>query len=105
MRLREEVKQAIISVVESQLGSYPGELRLYGSRVDDTLKGGDIDLVFILEAPQQKAQIPIQAYIIAAEIKKKIGDQKIDFSLIDYPMKADPFWSQALMQSVVLHQQ
>lgn len=52
-----------------------GEIYLFGSRVDDTQKGGDIDLYFVVSD-----QIDLQAKKIKflASVKQEIGDQKID---------------------------
>ncbi len=49
---------------------------LFGSRADDTKKGGDIDLLILSEIlnPQDKRNIKIA-------LKDKLGDQKIDVVL------------------------
>jgi len=59
-----------------------GECRifLFGSRVDDSLKGGDIDLYFILDKKPHFLDKPR----FLAKLKRKIGEQKIDV-VIDYP--------------------
>lgn len=49
---------------------------LFGSRVDDSLKGGDIDL-FIHNDMSSQLNLESKIYFLA-EIKTKIGDQKID---------------------------
>ncbi len=52
-----------------------GEIYLFGSRVDDTAKGGDIDL-FIRGC--KKEEIKEKKIKFLVELKKQIGDQKID---------------------------
>jgi predicted nucleotidyltransferase len=52
-----------------------GDLYLFGSRVDDTRKGGDIDLYVV--ADQQK-RLGEKRIDFLAQIKHKIGDQRID---------------------------
>jgi predicted nucleotidyltransferase len=50
---------------------------LFGSRVDDSKKGGDIDLY--IETNYDDPAIALkQKIIFLRELKKKIGDQKID---------------------------
>lgn len=49
MRLNETVREIIKSEVDSQLGP-DAVVRLFGSRVDDTRRGGDIDLLIELNS-------------------------------------------------------
>lgn len=73
---------------------------IYGSRAQDDLKGGDIDLCFILESDNevQNLQEKIVPFLMAA--KKRIGEQKIDFSIISKSESLnDPFWKTALGNS------
>lgn len=51
-----------------------GQVILFGSRVDDSQKGGDIDL-FVKPKGKQTLE---QKIIFLAKLKEKIGDQKID---------------------------
>jgi uncharacterized protein len=61
---------------------------LYGSRTQDHLKGGDIDLLVISETLSFSDKVDI---LIA--IKDQIGEQKIDLSIkSDKDVKSDPFW-------------
>lgn len=59
-----------------------GEIYLFGSRVDDTKKGGDIDLYLVLE---EKTDLFRKKLKFLAKIKRIIGEQKIDvvFNLDD----------------------
>jgi predicted nucleotidyltransferase len=61
-----------------------GECKVYlfGSRVDDNLKGGDIDLY--IQIPQKPEFLSKEKYL--ALLKRKIGEQKIDV-IISYPEK------------------
>ncbi len=66
------IKQAFIEVFED------AKIYLFGSRVDDSLKGGDIDLFIDLpykldtkELLNKKSQFRLALY-------EKIGEQKID---------------------------
>ena len=52
-----------------------GEIYLFGSRVDDTKKGGDIDL--FIQTERKKATLQNKITFLAS-LKEKIGAQKID---------------------------
>jgi predicted nucleotidyltransferase len=50
---------------------------LFGSRVDDHKRGGDIDLYIETDLEKVDAIVDARLYALAA-IKLKLGDQKID---------------------------
>lgn len=50
MRISLEQKQAIHQIVADLCGS-TAQVRLFGSRLDDSAKGGDIDLLVELDEP------------------------------------------------------
>ncbi|RLA80673.1 MAG: nucleotidyltransferase domain-containing protein [Epsilonproteobacteria bacterium] len=52
-----------------------GDIYLFGSRVDDTKKGGDIDLYLVIE---NKINIFKNKIKFLAKIKRELGEQKID---------------------------
>ena len=52
-----------------------GEVYLFGSRVDDAKKGGDIDLYLVLDNTSDLFQKKIK---FLARVKRELGDQKID---------------------------
>lgn len=52
-----------------------GDLYLFGSRVDDNKKGGDIDLYII---PKTKKDLTLKKIDFLVELKKSLGEQKID---------------------------
>jgi len=51
MRLREEQLAAIRRIVSEETGDTAAEVRLFGSRLDDAARGGDVDLFVKLAAP------------------------------------------------------
>ena len=83
MRLT-EVEKTVIT--EEVLRRDPlAQIYLYGSRVDDQLRGGDIDLLVI------SAVIGLAQKIdILVSMKLRMGDQRIDL-LIENPGHATPF--------------
>jgi uncharacterized protein len=57
---------------------------LFGSRVDDTKKGGDIDLLFETDHPVGNRATTIGAFYVL--LICKLGDRKIDILLKDADM-------------------
>ncbi len=102
MRLSVTDIQAISEAIGSAIGGAPAKLFLFGSRVDDKLKGGDIDLLVICEPPL-RAHLEARKYAILAEIKGRIGDQKIDLVIATPPTPAgDPFVAHALQRAQLI---
>lgn len=80
MRLTEYEKSTIVAKVKEVLGSV--DITLFGSRVDDNAKGGDIDLYLKTDQIIEK---PVKAIIkIEAKIMMALGEQKIDI-ILDAP--------------------
>ena len=59
-----------------------GEIYLFGSRVDDNQRGGDIDLYIKSNNIQNKIEQKIE---FLAKLKQRIGDQKIDVIISSDP--------------------
>jgi len=51
---------------------------LFGSRTDDSKKGGDIDLFVDLEAEQEPKKIMLQKAEFLGKLELQLGEQKID---------------------------
>ena len=103
MRVSERDLTYIINAVKDRVGQNKFELRLFGSRVDDHKKGGDLDLVLILSNDSLVGQKNLRPHLFTLDIKKKIGDRKIDFHIISEKDLEEPFWSLALENSKVLN--
>ncbi|MDP2430926.1 MAG: nucleotidyltransferase domain-containing protein [Pseudomonadota bacterium] len=73
MRLSSEdtnaIKETFLQVFDK------GELYLFGSRVDDSRKGGDIDLYVVAD---DKVQLGEKRIEFLARVKQRIGKQRID---------------------------
>jgi predicted nucleotidyltransferase len=52
-----------------------GELFLFGSRVDDTRKGGDIDLYLV---PESKDALGLKRIEFLTRVKRRLGERHID---------------------------
>ena len=73
MRITEHEKNAIIDAVQSADPS--AKVWLFGSRVDDNKKGGDIDIAIFSEKIDKDIMQKIQ---VRRFICDRIGEQKID---------------------------
>ncbi len=93
MRLTESERQLIVAVVRQF--DPDAEVWLFGSRVDDQARGGDIDLLILSDKldPGGKWRIRLALY-------EKLGEQKID--LIIAADDSDPFTRIALAEGVLL---
>ena len=94
MRLSE--KQ--IKVLKDKLNSISSSAKLYlfGSRVDDTKKGGDIDLLVV----SKEVAIRDLRYL-RIEFFKHFGEQKLDIILDDGEFK-NPFVKHIIKKAVLL---
>ena len=76
-------------------------LYLYGSRTDDSLKGGDVDLHF--EVPQHKLSDAKDQYLdFLVEMKRNIGDQKIDLLISSPEINDDDFLNQIRQKQILI---
>ena len=73
MRLTDYEIEAIIKSFKEVFKK--GEIYLFGSRVDDTKRGGDIDLYIITSKENSTIDNKIKFLI---SLQDKIGEQKID---------------------------
>lgn len=61
---------------------------LFGSRVDDSLKGGDIDLYIVPRKKMSRSERRKERIKYLVYLKSKIGDQKIDLILSEDDKRA-----------------
>ena len=84
MRLTDQQRAIIRATVAETFGA-GAEVWLFGSRVDDSKRGGDIDL--LIETDQVDVDAITRAEIaFLTKIQMKLGEQKIDV-LLDYPSR------------------
>ena len=73
MRITENEKNVIIDAVKS--ADPAAQVWLFGSRTDDSKKGGDIDIAILSEKIKQDVMHEINVRCLICD---KIGEQKID---------------------------
>ena len=104
MRVTQSEIEALVLAITPFLNGNNAELRLYGSRVNDDLKGGDIDLLLLVEHENTGDAIKLQKHLLLSEIKKQLGDRKIDVLIAARDTMADhTFLTIIFPESVVLY--
>lgn len=86
MRLTEKERGVIAKSVREF--DCDAKVYLYGSRIDSTLKGGDIDLLVVSEKISFANKIDI-----LVQVKSVLGEQKIDLTIRNKEeLRTDPFF-------------
>lgn len=99
MRLSSE-QRAVIRETANFVFGQDAEVRLFGSRVDDARRGGDIDLLVRLASvePQRRRK----ALRLVALLQQRLGDQPIDVVVVDPSTGQDAFLRQAQKTAIPL---
>ena len=92
MRLRKNQQQTIRETVREIFGP-DASVYVFGSRVDDSARGGDIDLLVRLEKPQVETERKILRLV--ARLQIRLGDQPIDVLLQDPESTLNPIHLEA----------
>ena len=85
MRLANENILIIKNCVQNIFGEI-ARVYLFGSRVDDAKKGGDIDLYLEIDDKQSVFEKKIE---LLSALRKSLGDQKIDLIINDFSKEKD----------------
>jgi len=80
MRLSQQTQQTIRDTVREVFGMQ-AVVKLFGSRVNDDARGGDIDL--LVELPSITAELERKTMQLLARLQLRIGDQPIDVLVLD----------------------
>jgi len=105
MRITSVELQSIIRAINNHLTLTQAQLRLYGSRVRDEARGGDIDLLLVVSNETQYQAFIQSKVSLLAEMKTLLGDQKIDFTAVKRDkITEDPFIHLIFDGSVIIHQ-
>lgn len=104
MRLTPEEIENIVKVLKNFLNGCSAELRLFGSRIDDRQRGGDIDLLLLITDKKIEEHLLSQKHYLLSQIKELIGDQKIDLKIANpAQINNDPFLKLIFSNSLFLH--
>ncbi len=99
MRLNQEQIQSIKQTAQTVLGE-DARVILFGSRVDDAKKGGDIDLLFETDQLVSNRATILGAIYVA--LIRQLGDRKIDVLLKDRASPPAPVFELARRTGVQL---
>lgn len=80
MRLSQQSQQTIRDTVREVFGIEAG-VKLFGSRINDDARGGDIDL--LVELPSITEELERKTMQLVARLQLRIGDQPIDVLVLD----------------------
>ena len=97
MRLTEAEIDGIKTAAREWFGA-PVPVRLFGSRIDDSKKGGDIDL--LVETPPGRATFSDEIGL-AARLDVHLGERKIDILLVEPGQPLDPMQQIAMRDGVL----
>ncbi len=99
MRLTTEQRLQIRRAAASTLGE-GATVRLFGSRLDDTARGGDLDLFVELDGePAELLERELKFY---AALQRELGEQRIDIVVHRKGAALRPIDCEALRRGVVL---
>ncbi len=99
MRLTLQQAQHIRDIVTAVLGS-DIRLKLFGSRLDDTQRGGDIDL--LLESDTAIPDPALVAARISARVSRALGGRKVDILLSAPNLQHLPIHDVAAHEGILL---
>jgi len=99
MRLSNQTRRIIKETVAEIFGPASNVI-VFGSRVDDAARGGDIDLLVQSETPIRDRQR--KALQLVARLQIRLGDQPIDVLVLDPETKQQPIHQEAMRTGVRL---
>lgn len=99
MRLTTTEQRIIRAKVNEMFGD-DSELRLFGSRADDSARGGNIDL--FVQVGYVLNNRAAAASRLAAELQLALGDQKIDVVVVDPDTPPQPVHAAARTSGIAL---
>ena len=90
--------QTTITATAIQIFGEKVTVWLFGSRLDDNAKGGDVDLLIKLESPTANKAVLGGRY--NAQLQMKLGMQKFDIAV--YPDTMRPFPRMVMQTGILL---
>lgn len=99
MRLTGEQRETILRVV-AEIAGPQARTRLFGSRVDDSKRGGDIDLLVELDTPVED---PLGLELkLGTRLYRAMLERKVDVLLVAPNIEKQPIHKVALATGVLL---
>ncbi len=99
MRLSPDQVHAIVAATREFAGA-DARVRLFGSRVNDQLRGGDIDL--LVECARPVARPVWLAAQITARLQRSLGERRIDVVVVDPTTELEPVHRVAQAEGMLL---
>lgn len=99
MRLSTQTQHTILVTAREIFGS-EAQVKLFGSRIDDNARGGDIDL--LIELPSITKEMERKTIQLMARLQLRIGDQPIDVLVIDPSTPLQSIHQQAMLTGITL---
>ena len=99
MRLSQQHRQAILRVVAETCGP-KARVRLFGSRVDDSRRGGDVDL--LIELPAEPEQVFDLQRRLSAQLLRALDSRPVDVLVVGPRTRRDSVHDEALRHGVLL---
>ena len=91
---------AAIRILAHQLAGTQSRVRVFGSRIDDTKQGGDLDLM--LELPEAVDNPAFLAAQMAAKVSRLMNGRKVDVLLSAPNLMHLPIHDVAFKEGVIL---
>lgn len=93
MRLSDTQRETIKDVTNALFGN-SATVKLFGSRLDDTARGGDIDLLVTSDRlVENKVE---KALYMVARLQIRLGDQPIDVIVVDPETTMSDFYRRVM---------
>lgn len=98
MRLSSEQRETILRVV-GEIAGPRARTRLFGSRVDDSKRGGDIDLLIELDEPVGNSASLYAT--LSSRLSRALDGRQVDVLLMAPNLKVQPIHQVALARGVL----
>ncbi len=104
MRLNASDIKRIIEALAPFTIHIPCGLYLFGSRIDDTKHGGDIDLLLMVGTREQSFWLHKQKLDMKVSLTKHLGDRRVDLIVANPDdLNTDPFLASIWPTAIMLH--
>jgi len=99
MRLSNHAQAIIRDTVQDVFGA-EATVKVFGSRVNDEARGGDIDL--LIELSSVASEVERKTLQLTAKLQLRLGDQPIDVLVLDPSTSRQAIYEQAAITGIRL---